>query len=386
MKIPSDIEAVITVLTRNGYEAYAVGGCVRDMLRGEEPHDYDITTSAPPEEMIRLFEKTVPTGIRHGTVTVLTSARAVEVTTYRSDGEYRDHRRPEQVTFVKTLREDLARRDFTVNAMAYHPEAGLQDPFGGNKDLQNRLLRAVGDPKKRFEEDALRILRLFRFASVLQFQIEPATLKAALQCADLLQSISAERIREELRKAVAGKQIESFSPLITCGGLAFLGLKNEPDYRLITALRGESDIALFAFFHSAGADALHAFTKLKASNAQKAICRDLAFLLSSPLPQTKAEVKERLYRTSPAAVERYFRYLCAEGKDCEKPRRLLAEIAANQEPYRICDLKIGGTDLKKLGIEGEKTGQVLEALRQMVVEQPEKNRRSALLEAAKNFI
>ena len=176
--IPPEIEFIIDRLENNGFEAYLVGGCVRDMLMGIPPHDYDITTSAEPEITLSLFPKTVPTGIKHGTVTVLNKGFAAEVTTYRSDGEYGDHRRPESVTFVKSLKEDLARRDFTVNAIAYNENEGIKDFFGGKEDINNKILRAVGNPEKRFTEDALRILRLFRFASILGFTPEKGKLSA----------------------------------------------------------------------------------------------------------------------------------------------------------------------------------------------------------------
>ena len=186
ISIPQPASQIIKTLSAHGYEAYVVGGCVRDMLMDITPHDYEITTSASPEIILSLFEKTVPTGIKHGTVTVINSGFAAEVTTYRTDGEYSDHRRPERVTFVKSLKEDLARRDFTVNAIAYNENEGIKDFFGGREDIINKILRAVGEPKKRFCEDALRILRLFRFASVLEFTPEEATLKNALKCAPLL--------------------------------------------------------------------------------------------------------------------------------------------------------------------------------------------------------
>ncbi len=181
-KIPQNALLVINRLTQNGYKAYIVGGCVRDILLDKTPHDFDITTNAKPNEIISLFEKTVPTGIKHGTVTVILRDEPIEVTTFRTDRDYTDNRRPDNVTFVDDLKEDLARRDFTVNALAYNKTEGLKDFFGGQDDLQNKILRAVGNPEKRFREDALRILRLFRFASTLGFSIEEQTLNDAIKC------------------------------------------------------------------------------------------------------------------------------------------------------------------------------------------------------------
>ena len=211
--IPPEIEYILSVFEKNGCEAYLVGGCVRDMLTGTPPHDYDITTSAEPDYTMQLFEKTVPTGVKHGTVTVIYGGYSAEVTTYRSDGKYSDSRRPDSVTFVKTLKEDLARRDFTVNALAYSPSEGIKDYFGGSEDIEKKLLRAVGDPMRRFKEDALRILRLFRFSSVLGFEIEAETLNAALKSASLLKCISSERILEELEKTLAGVNPAALKPL-----------------------------------------------------------------------------------------------------------------------------------------------------------------------------
>ena len=192
--IPSKIEYVLSVLHNAGHKAYIVGGCVRDLLCGKEPHDFDITTSALPQEVSALFEKTVETGIKHGTVTVIIDRTPIEVTTFRTEGAYINHRRPDSVSFVSAVDEDLSRRDFTVNAMCYNHSEGLIDLFGGKADIENRILRAVGEPKARFCEDALRILRLFRFAATLGFSIEEKTLSAAIECAPFLKSISAERI------------------------------------------------------------------------------------------------------------------------------------------------------------------------------------------------
>ena len=172
MQIPAHVEQIIHTLNSHGYEAFAVGGCVRDTLLGRKPGDWDITTSARPEQVKALFRRTIDTGIQHGTVTIMMDRTGYEVTTYRIDGEYEDGRHPKQVEFTSDLLEDLRRRDFTINAMAYNDAEGLIDPFGGQQDLQQGILRAVGDPATRFEEDALRILRLYRFAARFGFAIE----------------------------------------------------------------------------------------------------------------------------------------------------------------------------------------------------------------------
>ncbi len=382
--LPSDTEYIIETLQKNGYEAYAVGGCVRDMLNSDTPHDFDITTSAEPEAVISLFKKTVPTGIKHGTVTVIINGVPNEVTTYRTDGEYRDHRRPDSVIFVKSLREDLARRDFTVNAMAYNKRDGLKDFFGGKQDIQNRILRAVGEPERRFYEDALRILRLFRFSSVLGFNIEENTLKAALEYAPTLKSVSAERIYSELLKTLCGKNPAALKPLTDISGLRFSGLTSDPDYGILPLL-GSADTKLFAFLYSGGADVTAALDFLRVPNKTKKAARDMLTLLNMPFPKTKPEIKEMLYLTSPVSVENYFDYKAAYGENCENARSMLSEIIENAEPYKISDLKIRGEDLKKLGIRGRETGEMLEALRKYVIPDPTLNTKSRLLEEIKNL-
>ena len=199
--IPNDVKKILDTLKNNGYEAYIVGGSIRDSQIGIfAPKDYDVTTNALPEEIIKLFEKTVPTGIKHGTVTVMINGEGYEVTTYRIDGEYLDNRRPEVVTFVSNLKEDLARRDFTINALAFNEEDGLIDYFGGIKDLDDKIIRAVGEPNKRFKEDALRMLRAIRFSARLDFEIEEKTLEAIKANSLLILNVSNERIRDELCK------------------------------------------------------------------------------------------------------------------------------------------------------------------------------------------
>ena len=207
MQLPVPVLDLLARLKSAGFSAYAVGGCVRDSLLGLAPHDWDICTSALPEEMQRVFRglHTAETGLKHGTLTVILDHQPYEVTTFRVDGGYTDHRHPDSVRFVDDLTEDLARRDFTVNAMAFSPETGLADPFGGQRDLSARIIRCVGEPEKRFEEDALRILRALRFASVYDFAIEPATAAALRRMAPDLSRVAGERIRVELLRLLCGK-------------------------------------------------------------------------------------------------------------------------------------------------------------------------------------
>ena len=194
INIPNKVKYIIDTFYKNNYEAYMVGGCVRDCILGLSPKDYDITTSATPEITQSLFKKTIPTGLDHGTVTVVIEHEGFEVTTYRTEGKYIDNRRPESVSFVSDIKEDLSRRDFTINAFAYNEQSGLVDYFDGLNDLNNKIIRAVGEPNARFQEDALRMLRAIRFSSQLDFSIEDKTLSAIKENCDLIKNISVERI------------------------------------------------------------------------------------------------------------------------------------------------------------------------------------------------
>lgn len=202
INMPQAVKEIIATLQQNNYEAYAVGGCVRDSILGKEPNDWDITTSASPEEVKALFRRTIDTGIEHGTVTIMIDKVGYEVTTYRIDGKYEDGRHPTEVTFTRNLKEDLLRRDFTINAMAYNDTDGLVDIFGGLEDIERKVIRCVGDPRARFTEDALRLLRAVRFAAQLGYTIEEETREAMKEIAGNLKKISAERIQVELVKTL----------------------------------------------------------------------------------------------------------------------------------------------------------------------------------------
>ncbi|WP_040215125.1 CCA tRNA nucleotidyltransferase [Clostridium polynesiense] len=200
INLPHKVDFIINELYRNGFEAFAVGGCVRDSLLSRTPGDWDIATNALPDDIIDVFNKTIPTGMKHGTITVLIEKEPFEVTTYRVDGEYKDNRRPEKVEFVSSIQEDLSRRDFTINAMAYNYREGLIDHFNGQQDLNNKIIRSVGNADLRFKEDALRMLRCIRFSAQLQFSIEEDTFNSMIKNSSLIKNISHERIRTELNK------------------------------------------------------------------------------------------------------------------------------------------------------------------------------------------
>lgn len=385
LKIPPKIEYVINSLCENNFEAYVVGGCVRDMLMGKEPTDYDITTSATPEQVIGLFDKTVPTGIKHGTVTVIIDKENIEVTTFRTEDNYNDNRHPDNVKFVKSIKEDLARRDFTANAIAFNKYNGIVDFYGGQKDINNRILRAVGDPKIRFCEDALRILRLFRFSSVLEFEIEDNTLNSALELCFTLENISRERILVELQKAVCGKNSKALLPLIKAGGLKFLQIKDFMKFDILENLRENQSLCFFAFLYFSDCDVLKTAEDLKMNNKFKNYSKILLNLLTIPFPKNKAEIKEMLAASDPEIFEDYLTLIkYAFKQNTDDIKILLQEILNNKEPYLISHLCLNGNDLKDIGICNNNIGIFLEKIRKIVVESPEKNNKDFLLNFSKN--
>ncbi len=380
IKIPQKIEYIIETLTKNGFEAYIVGGCVRDILMHRIPQDFDITTSAKPEEIIALFSRTVPTGIKHGTVTVIIDDTPIEVTTFRTDGSYKDSRHPEKVEFVSSLKEDLQRRDFTVNAMAYNYDTGLIDYFGGRNDLKNGVLRTVGVPRERFEEDALRVLRLFRFASVLEFKIEESTLSAAIEASANLQKISSERIFSELFKAVGGKKTSALSPLIKQGGLSFAGIINMPDFSIFPFLNSNKQLAFFALLYQTSPDISKTLEFLKASNDLKNYCKDMYSLINAEIPDSKIKIKQCLAKYEIEVFRDYITLVEAITKSNQSSiTGMLNEIITQKEPFLISQLDINGNTLKQLGFSGEKIGEILKKLQQAVIINPSLNKKEILI-------
>lgn len=383
-KLPKKIEYVLKSITDNGFEAYIVGGCVRDMLMGKAPHDFDITTSAMPEEIQNIFEKTVPTGIKHGTVTVIIEGEPIEVTTFRCDGEYTDCRHPEKVEFVRNIEADLSRRDFTVNAIAYNPHKGIVDLFYGIDDINSKILRAVGNPEKRFCEDALRIMRLFRFASVLGFEIEKETLDAALLKARLLEKVSIERINTELCKLLCGEKPEIIEALIKNGGLIYLGIKKSEKLESLKKLPEKIGIRLFAFLKLTNCDFNSFLNKFKASNQLKAEVLTLDRISLLPF-LSKRDIKELLNLSDEQTLKDYLDFVAVfSGVDTTPKKEMLKQIISLDEPYKISHLDLDGNDLKEMGIKGEEIGERLEYLRRFVIEFPEANKKEKLLEKLNN--
>lgn len=380
--IPDNVQKILESIEKAGFEAYLVGGCVRDMLLGKEPHDYDIATSALPENIKNIFPHTADTGLKHGTVTVISDGMPIEVTTFRTESGYTDMRHPENVCFISDIKEDLRRRDFTVNAIAYNKRTGLVDPFGGEKDINERILRAVGNPDERFSEDALRILRLFRFASVLGFSCEESTLSSALKLAVNLSGVSSERIAEELRKAVNGENTEALSPLIKSGALNFLFINYDRLQKIKSLPAG--NLKMFAFLYLCSTSPVETAEVLKFSNKEKKYITDMMGLLSFELMGNSLEVKYAL-KDSGDVFEDYLTFLTKTlGKNTERVAETYRKITENGEPYRLSDLNISGDDLKKLGFEGKRIGFILDFLLQKVIEEPGLNTKENLLKIVKS--
>lgn len=361
---------VLTTIEQAGYEAYLVGGCVRDRVMGTEPHDYDITTSALPQEIKGLFERVLETGIAHGTVTVLTADGPLEITTYRVDGEYVDHRHPVGVQFTRSLREDLARRDFTVNAMAMDRHGAITDLFGGRADIEKKIIRCVGEPALRFEEDALRILRGLRFAARLGFAIEEQTALAMEEKKDGLKSIAAERIFAELCGLLSGKYAAEILEKYRSVMAVVLPEMGAPAPKPCPPTFG------MAALLSAAQDPAAPLARLKAPNAFKEEVLMLIRNQATSCPKTQSE----LYRLAVALGEKDLRKVYAY-RGWEQAEM---EAFLQQSPCLcIKDLALDGKDLMALGLEGPAIGQTLADLLKKVMEGLP-NEKDSLLNAIKN--
>lgn len=399
--------ALLNALHAAGYAAYAVGGCVRDSLLGHTAHDWDLCTSALPQQVMELFgaERCIPTGLQHGTVTIKYGGQLYETTTFRTEGSYTDGRHPDAVQFVPDVREDLARRDFTINAMAYNEAEGLVDPFGGQKDLQNGLLRAVGEPQQRFTEDALRILRLYRFAARFGFAVDAATARAARQLAPHLDCISAERIQEELAKLLAAPQPGAYlEPAVLAVVLPELTPENltaaKPVVDACPAGEENLPVRWAALLGALGeADTRRVLKRLRCSNA---CIEETAVLVREAAGQGVSEEKasahpddihlrQLLGRYGLCTVERLCA-LCAALHPQTAPACALAaqrarQLEADGVCCRVSQLAVNGRDLMAAGIPaGPALRRVLEALLDGVIRAEYPNEKPALLAAAQKII
>ena len=428
--------ALLDALHTAGYAAYAVGGCVRDSLLGRTAHDWDLCTSALPQQVMELFgaEQCIPTGLQHGTVTIKYGGQLYETTTFRTDGSYTDGRHPDEVQFVPDVREDLARRDFTINAMAYNEAEGLVDPFGGQADLQNGLLRAVGEPQQRFTEDALRILRLYRFAARFGFALDAATARAARQLAPHLDCISAERIQEELAKLLAAPQPGAYlEPAVLAVVLPELTPESltaaKPVVDACPAGEENLPVRWAALLGALGeADTRRVLKRLRCSNAcieeTAVLVRETAgegvcgsFLLGhesghsiarptacgSRVPPQRTVLGETLAHAGEVAIRRLLgRYglctverlcaLCAalhpqNAPDCALAAQRARQLEADGVCCRVSQLAVNGRDLMAAGIPaGPALRRVLEALLDGVIRAEYPNEKPVLLAAAQKII
>ena len=435
MRLPKHAADAVDRLEQAGFEAWAVGGCVRDSLRGVPPHDWDLCTAASPAEMQRVFadERVLTTGLRHGTLTVLTADGPLEITTYRTEGGYSDGRHPDGVRFVTDIRADLARRDFTVGAMAWHPERGLFDPFDGQKDLQNGVLRAVGDADTRFREDALRILRGLRFASKLGFAIEPETAAAMRRQVGRLDCIAAERIREELTGLLCGRYVQrtlmryadlvasvlpELAPMQGC-------LQQNPHHlydvwghtvRAVGQVPAEPVLRWAMLLHDSGKPACktvdengighfrghpkHSFAlakellpRLRFSTEDTERILLLVERHDIPLGDSEKLVRRSLSRIGEAR----FRDLLAIKKGDAvgqgtsrndigllfRTEELLNRVLAQEQCFSLRQLAVNGSDLQMLGLRGAPIGEMLHFLLDAVIDGQTANEREALLQLAR---
>lgn len=391
-KIPENIIKVIDILEKNGYEAFVVGGCVRDMCRGKVPNDYDVTTSALPEETKECFNgyRVIETGIKHGTVTVISDGDPVEITTYRTDGEYEDNRHPKEVKFTSMLELDLSRRDFTVNAMAYSPVRGLIDIFGGEDDIKNNIIRCVGDPDTRFGEDGLRILRALRFASALDFKIDMATSDSILRNYGLLKNISAERIFSELSKLLLGNGAERVLSEYESVIKFVLPNAGAGDYETAvrrTAACGRDLQLRYAVLLGdvAGADDVK---KLKADGETVRTVKNITLLLDEKITD-KVSVRRLRRRYSADLLKRASEAKLHTEKitdgEYEAELKLISETANDCVTPK--ELDVTGDDIVSLGIpRGREVGEMLEYLLELVVTEKCENEKDSLLSAANHYL
>ena len=385
--VPDGVREVISRLCENRERAYIVGGSLRDMLLLKEPHDFDLASSAEPLRVCEIFSdmRVIKTGIAHGTVTVIVDGEPIEITTFRVDGEYLDMRRPESVTFTRRIEDDLSRRDFTVNALAYNESEGLVDLFGGLEDIKNKMIRAVGDPYERFREDALRIMRAFRFSAQLGFEIEKETLLAAGALADRLSFIAKERIFSELVKLICSPYPEK--PLTQMKELSVLEhalFEYSPSERAISLLSRveDDDISRLSvlFSDTDGATARSLLSRLKASGRQRGS-------VASVVDASKQNYSSR---------EDVARLRSRLGSDAKLALRLsvllensspeILELLNDDTPCSISELAIGGKDLIALGYHGKDIGEMLDFLLGEVIKNPALNSKDELIKLVRSDV
>lgn len=400
ISLPKEVKHIIDILTQNGYEAYAVGGCVRDSILGRVPGDWDITTSALPQQVKALFRRTIDTGIQHGTVTIMLGKNGYEVTTYRIDGKYEDSRHPESVEFTPNLEEDLKRRDFTINAMAYNDENGIVDIFGGIDDIRNRIIRCVGNAHDRFTEDALRILRAVRFSAQLGFEIDKATKDAARELAPTLVKISRERIHTELNKLLLSDNPDYFSVVYELGVMKVIISElegvNSGDIDRLKVLIKRTKPCLperyAALLSVIGKDKTRAVLKgLKLDNATISMAVKFVEYIGITPALTEPQMRHYINEVGKEDAIRVidFNLSFADESMHEKytdMRKLCAHVLERGDCTSLKELDVTGKDLVDAGFEaGKQLGELLNSLLTEVLDNPSLNDRNYLLGRAKEL-
>lgn len=437
VKLSNGAKQIIKKLKEKGFSSYAVGGAVRDCLLLKEPYDFDVTTSATPDEVKSLFLRTYDTGIAHGTVTVLIDGEPIEVTTFRQDGEYKDNRKPQSVSFSKNLEDDLSRRDFTINALCYNEEEGLLDFFGGMNDLKNKVIRAIGEPEKRFKEDALRILRAVRFSAQLGFSIEEKTKEAIKSCAHLVKKLSAERVCSEIDKIIMSDSPEYLKMLYDLGVLEYIMpelsdcfrqeqntrwhiydvgnhtinvIKNCPKklYLRYSALMHDWGKPHTKGKNEEGEDTFRNHAKVSLELAEK-YCKKYKFsneLKDKVLRLVKFHDREILPEKkyikraiNSVGDDIFLDLVSLKRADClsqnleltatrlpyiDTLERLYLEIKENNEGVTLRDLSVTGNDILALGYKGKEVGEILNLLLEHIIDNPDENEKEKLIERVKN--
>lgn len=408
IKLPKHVAFIIGKLYENGYEAFAVGGCVRDAIMGRTPHDWDITTSARPEEVKAIFNKTIDTGIKHGTVTVMLKGVGYEVTTYRIDGEYEDGRHPSEVLFTKNLSEDLKRRDFTINAMAYNDKAGVIDLFGGVDDLEKKTIRCVGNASERFTEDALRILRAVRFSAQLDFSIDESTYNAIYELSDMLALISRERIQEEMTKLITSPKPDKIMDIykLALGKYVFAdtmlaNAKEDTLYRKVSDIM--LDLPPVHYLRYAGLLTFesNADKVLRALKFDNKTIKNVAKLVNSknyPLTTNAVAIRKAIVAIGENIfIDYYLEYIKSLIKNqvrvditleqVDEILEIYDHIISSKQCISMADMAIHGKELKALGLpDGKLIGDILSTLFERVLEMPDINTTETLVEMAKELI
>jgi len=439
MELPFQIAEILERLEAAGFSAFVVGGCVRDSLMGSTPHDYDVTTSALPKEVERVFgnSRVIETGIKHGTVTLLYKGQSIEITTFRIDGKYDDGRHPDYVTFSRNIEDDLSRRDFTMNGIAFNPKIGLVDPFGGEADIRARVIRCVGSPDLRFSEDALRILRAVRFSSTLGFEVESETARAMVSRRSDLHKISAERVFSELKRAVCGRDIERvmmsfpriFSEILPPlfeqlgyeqGSKYHDSVLYEHTARAVAAAPDGPALRLAMLFHDMGkplcrsvgedgechyyghaersaeiADGL--LRMLKCDNVlRKRVCNIVKYH-DIPVDTSRRYIRRQLSKHGLEGFRDIMNahiaddhakaeFVCGRIDKARQAIEIAEEITEAQPCLTLKDLAISGSDLKGIVPPSPLMGKVLTALLNEVIEEKTANEKNALLERAREIV